>query len=151
MSGRPGCTVEMPGGVLTSAKNSYFEPDIVVSCQPIERGQRVTPDPVLIVEVLSPTTEDTDRKVKLPAYRQLSNVKEIVLIDPARLYAEIHRRLDGGAWLTDLLVQADARLRLDSVGLDVGLAEVYANVPLNDAADAKLAATIDAGAHSEGV
>jgi Uma2 family endonuclease len=51
-------------------------------------------DPILIVEILSPGTERHDRRTKLPAYRDIESVKEILLIDWESIYTEILRRED---------------------------------------------------------
>lgn len=51
-----------------------------------------------------------------------------MLIDPVRRFAEVHRRLEGDRWLTDLLRGTDAVLRLESVGVDLPLAELYRGI-----------------------
>ena len=71
-----------------------------------------------------------DRKVKLPDYREIPSVAEVALIDSERMFCEVHRRLDEGRWLVDLLRQPDAVLRLDSIGFAQPLAVLYANVAL---------------------
>lgn len=106
--------------------------DLAVTCQPHEPGQRTTPEPLVVVEILSPSTENRDRKVKLPDYRALPSVAEIVLVDQQQVYCEVHRRLDDGRWLTDLLRRADARLRLESIGFDQPLSAIYTNVRFDE-------------------
>ncbi len=102
--------------------------DLAVTCQQHVPGERLTPEPLVIVEILSPSTENKDRKVKLPGYRSIPSVQEIVLLDQQEIYCEVHRRLDDGRWLTELLLQPDARLRLPSIGFDQPLALIYADV-----------------------
>ncbi len=53
-------------------------------------------------------------------------------MDQHQVYCEVHRRLDDGRWLTDLLRQADARLRLESIGFDQPLSAIYANVSFEE-------------------
>ena len=106
--------------------------DVAVVCQPHQKGQRLPPEPVLVIEILSPSTESHDRRVKVPDYRAIPSVQEIVLVDQNYHYCEIHRRLDDGRWLTDLVRFPDARLRLESVGLDLPLAALYANVEVEE-------------------
>ena len=65
-------------------------------------GQQALEKPFLIVEILSPSTERHDRRVKLPVYRQLDTVQEVVLLDSGLLYAELHRR-DGPQWITEIM------------------------------------------------
>ncbi|NJL29625.1 MAG: Uma2 family endonuclease [Thermoanaerobaculia bacterium] len=106
--------------------------DLAVTCQPHEPGQKLTPEPLVIVEILSPSTERRDRKVKLPDYRAIPTVVEIVLLDQQEPYCEVHRRLDDGRWLVDLLRWPDARLRLESIGFDQPLAAIYAGIGLGE-------------------
>ncbi len=84
--------------------------------------------PLVIVEILSPSNENKDRKVKLPDYRAIPSVAEIVLLDQQQLYCEIHRQLDDGRWQTDLLRHGDSILVLESVGFEQPLSVLYANV-----------------------
>lgn len=107
--------------------------DLAVTCRPHEPLQRLVPDPLVIVEILSPTTENKDRKVKLPSYRAIPSVQEIVLIDQQQLYCEVHRWLDDGRWLTELLLQPESRLRLPSIGFDQPLSAIYASVSFEKA------------------
>ncbi|MGQ0663367.1 MAG: Uma2 family endonuclease [Pseudomonadota bacterium] len=134
LSAHPRCAVWLEAGIRSvSNKRSFHQADMVVTCTPVAVGQQQIDDPLLIVEVLSPSTADDDRRVKLPDYRAMPSVKEIVLIDSRYSYCEIHRRQDGDRWLVDLYRQPDARVRLDSVGLDRPLGELYANVPVEAA------------------
>jgi Uma2 family endonuclease len=130
---RSGCIARSQAGIVSQwRRNTYYEADLAVSCRPIEKGWE-TREPILLLEILSPSTENDDRKVKLPDYRRIPSVREIVLIDAYRVWCEVHRRQPDGRWVVDLLGEADARLVLDSVGLDVPLAELYANLPALEA------------------
>jgi Uma2 family endonuclease len=138
LDSRRNCSVRIGGGILPPERaDSYYEADLAVSCTPPDRGDRgAVKDPVLIAEILSPSTEGTDRRRKLPDYRSIPGVREILLIAQDGHYAEVHRRLDGDRWLTDLVRGPEARLRLESIGLDVALADIYAGVPLDEAESA---------------
>jgi Uma2 family endonuclease len=128
---RPGCFLKMDIGVRSPTRAAnYYVPDLLVACGSVDRDRREVSDPVLIVEILSPSTETTDRRQKPPDYRLISSVGEILLIDPRRVYAEVHRRLDAERWLTDLLRDADATLRLETIDLAVKLGELYRDLPV---------------------
>src|SRR5437764_6985602 len=79
-----------PGVVLPDRAHSYYVPDVAVTCAPNEPGRQAMVDPILVVEILSPSTERSDRRLKLPAYQKLESVRAIMLIDadnyPAELY-----------------------------------------------------------------
>jgi Uma2 family endonuclease len=129
LSSRPDCSVIGEVGVTSALRdNSFYVADVAVTCKPLHSAQTI-PEPVLIVEVLSPSTEETDRKVKLGDYRAMPSVEEILLIDPNRLYAEVHRRFDAHRWLTDLLRQESDVLHFRSVGLSITLADLYRGFP----------------------
>jgi Uma2 family endonuclease len=97
-------------------------------------GSRQLNDPFLIVEILSPSTERHDRRIKLPVYRQIESVQEIVLIASDGLYGELHRR-SGAHWITDILRGGEARLVLTSVGLEIPLADLYEGIALPEPED----------------
>src|SRR5207245_11430745 len=120
------------GVVRSDRADTYFQADIAASCERHEFGQQALKEPFLIVEILSPSTERHDRRVKLPVYRQIETVQEILLIASDGIYAELHRR-SGAQWITEILRGRDAVLRLQSVAIDVPLAELYEGIDLDDA------------------
>ena len=133
---KPNCWVIAGAGIrLHERSDSYYEADLAVSCTPVASGELDMVDPILIAEVLSPSTESKDRRQKLPDYRGLAAMREILLVHQDWLFCEIHRRLNDDRWLTDILRSPDARLRLESIGLDIPLSDLYAGVPLDDAED----------------
>ena len=79
--------------------------------------------PVLIVEVLSPTTEARDRMEKRLAYQRLPSLKEYVLASQEAMRIEIYRRTEDG-WEVEQFNEHD-ELRLESVGLVVPMVEIY--------------------------
>ena len=105
----------------------YYYPDVVVACDPPGGDPYTRTEPVLIVEVTSPTTQRADRIEKLPAYKRITSLVECVLISQTQMLVELHRRV-GGVWQTDLLTGPEDQLRLDSVGLSLALSDIYRNV-----------------------
>jgi Uma2 family endonuclease len=81
--------------------NNYFYPDVAVSCAPSDTGNPKAIEisqPSLIVEVLSDSTAAFDRGLKFASYRQISSLKEYLLIDPAAKTAELFRKNAAGIW-----------------------------------------------------
>src|SRR5882724_5768287 len=75
LSSRRPCNAQIePGVVRPDRADSYFVPDIAVTCQPNESGRQAMVNPILIVEILSPSTERSDRRLNLPAYRDIESV-----------------------------------------------------------------------------
>ena len=142
LKGKPPRQAESKAGILSpTRRNSWYSADIAVSCGPARPDQQYTAEPVVIAEILSQSTQDNDRTVKLPDYRRIPSVREIVLLDSRKMFGEVHRRTDSGAWIVDLLTAAEDRLVLESCGLDVSLGELYEGI----AFDEPPAETIDSG------
>jgi Uma2 family endonuclease len=81
-------------------------------------------NPVVIVEVLSDSTEARDRGVKAAHYRHLESLREYVLVSQRERHIEVHRRNDAGRW--ELFeYEAGQRVELVSLGCVVPLDEVY--------------------------
>ena len=133
LAGRRPCNAQLEAGVIRPDRaDTYFEADIAATCEGNEVGRQAIKDPFLIVEILSPSTERHDRRVKLPVYRQIAPVQEILFIASDGLYAELHRRADA-QWITEILRGADARVALTSVGIEIPLADLYEGIALADA------------------
>jgi Uma2 family endonuclease len=102
LSNRRPCNVQSEAGVIRSDRaDMYFEADLAATCEPNEFGRQAIKNPFLIVEILSPSTERHDRWFKLPVYRQIATVQEILFIASDGMYAELHRR-SGAQWITEL-------------------------------------------------
>lgn len=130
---RPCRTVSEAGIVLPWNDTSYYVADVTVTCAPMEQAPWC-PDPVLIVEVLSPATEAEDRGVKLPAYRRLASVQDVLLVASERVAVEHYAR-QGERWL---LADRGPGETVRLVGLPVELVvdELYADLGLDEAAAA---------------
>src|SRR6516165_5385957 len=93
LSRRRPCNAQIEAGIVRPDRaDTYFEADIAATRAANEPGRQAIKDPFLIVENLSPSTERHDRRVKLPAYRQIETVQEIALVASDDVYAEVHRR-----------------------------------------------------------
>src|SRR5260370_14521766 len=125
LAGRRRCNAQIePGVVRPDRADSYYVPDIAVTCEPNEPGRQAMVDPILIVEILSPSTERTDRRLKLPAYQAIESVREIMLIDADSHHAELYRR-ESDRWCIQLVRGAEARLLLTTIDLRLSMSEWY--------------------------
>jgi Uma2 family endonuclease len=127
---RPPCRVFSEAGVALPDRNdTFYVADLAVICEPLRPEDRLIRNPVLIVEVLSPSTAAIDRQIKVPDYRRIPSVMEILLIDSESAFAEVHRR-EGDRWITEMMRGIDAALALNSVPLTILLSELYEGIPL---------------------
>jgi Uma2 family endonuclease len=131
LSRRRPCRALIQAGVIPPCADTYFVADIAATCAAIEPGRQAIKDPFLIIEILSPSAERHDRRAKLPVYRQISTVQEIVLIASDGLYAELHRR-SGAQWVTEILRGGEAKLSLTSVGIEIAIADLYEGMAFDD-------------------
>jgi Uma2 family endonuclease len=113
------------------AADAFFYPDLMVTCSASDAADPlVKREPVLLVEVLSPSTAAYDRGEKFAAYRQLPTLREYLLIDPESRRCDIFRKGDGegGLWVLHPF-EGGQGLRLASVGLELAAADLWEQVP----------------------
>jgi Uma2 family endonuclease len=128
-SRRP-CAAQVKAGIARRDRDdSFYIADVAVSCQPDRPGEQLVQDPILIVEILSPSTERSDRRLKLPAYQEIGSVREIVLIDADSHHAEVYRR-ESSRWGIELVRGGEATLVLASVDLRISIAELYEGIAI---------------------
>ena len=129
------CNAQVEAGLVrTDRADTYFEADIAATCEEHEFGQQALKEPFLIVEILSPSTERRDRRVKLPVYRKMARVEEILFIASDALYAELHRR-SGTQWIIEILRGGDGPLALTTVGIELVFADLYEGIDLPEDED----------------
>jgi len=111
-----------------AAADAYFYPDVFVTCSAADalRPQDKA-EPVLVAEVLSPTTAAYDRGAKFAAYRSLPSLQEYVLIDPESPGVEVYRRDASNHWVLYPYGPQDAA-EFASVGLTLPVAQVFEDV-----------------------
>jgi Uma2 family endonuclease len=110
------------------ADEVYYYPDVFVTCDPADhRADRFMRSPVLVVEVLSPSTEAYDRGEKFAKYRLISSLREYVLIDPERLAVEVYRRTDEGSWTLRDVSKGEA-LVLAGLDMEIAWGRIFRNV-----------------------
>ena len=88
-------------------------------------------NPALLVEVLSPSTESYDRGEKFARYKSIPGLREYLLIAQARPSITQLFKRDDGEWVYRDFDAPDARVKLESLGCEISLGEVYQNVAFN--------------------
>ena len=113
----------------------YAYPDLAVTCDPPEFEDEhidTLVNPTLVIEVLSPSTEQYDRGKKFESFRTLDSLQEYVLIAQDRPHIERYLRQSEGAWLFSEVKGVDTSLELPSIGCKLVLAEVYDKVTFEE-------------------
>ncbi len=98
-------------------------PDGMIVCSPGERNATVVRDPVVVFEVLSPSTAGDDRIVKAREYQATPSVLRYVMLEQDRISALVFIRSED-RWTHEILI-ANSVLALPEVGIEVPLAELY--------------------------
>jgi Uma2 family endonuclease len=105
-------------------------PDLAVNCVPDESGQRALPDPILIIEILSPSNEAETRE-NVWAYTTIPAAREILLVRSTDIGAELFRRQDDGNWPEQPVpIGKDDGVFLDSIGFRAKLGDFYEDTHL---------------------
>lgn len=126
---RPARAEISPGIIPLDRRETFFVADVGATSAPMEPKRQNSKDPFLLAEILASSTEEHDRLIKLPAYRQLATVQEILFIASDGIYAELHRR-SAAQWITEILRGPDAILVLLSVPVEIRLGELYDGIAL---------------------
>jgi Uma2 family endonuclease len=125
-SNRPGCSVVVAPGVVprVSAATNVRVPDLGVTCTQAA-GSQLMADPVLLIEILSPSNTAMTRD-NVWAYTTIPSVTEILLLDSVTVAGELLRRDASGAWPEEpLLIGAGDEVVLDSLGFRASLNDFY--------------------------
>lgn len=123
------CRVLMSDMRLLVKRNGlYTYPDVMVICGKVEfvegRNDTVT-NPIVIVEVLSPSTHSYDRVKKFARYKQLDSLREYVLVDSEQVHVTLLRRTESGMWTIEMCDERETIVRLESIGCELALARIY--------------------------
>ena len=109
-------------------KDVFYYPDVMVVCDPRDTEPRFKRHPKLIVEVLSETTDRIDRGEKLLSYTRIDSLEEYVLAAQDRMEVTSFRKANG--WKPEVFARVDQEVEFRSVGLKMGLGDVYEGVKL---------------------
>jgi len=126
------CYVVVEPGVIPRVRSeaNMRVPDLAVSCEIPDGGQRALTEPTLVIEILSPSNESETRE-NVWAYTTIPTVREILLIRSTRIAAELLRRGADGSWPSNPQpIEADAALLLESLDFSCPLTAIYENTRL---------------------
>jgi Uma2 family endonuclease len=114
-------------GVATIGDSVRY-PDALVTCSPITGDEHVTPNVVVVFEVISPTSGRTDRIVKVREYAAVSSILRYVIVESASIGLTVLERRTGDEKWTVTTLMADDALPLPEIGVKIPIAELYEGV-----------------------
>jgi Uma2 family endonuclease len=118
------CHVIPDGMTVRINDSTTYEPDGLVYCGPdLPPSALAVPDPVIVVEVISPSSGRIDTSIKLADYFRVPSVMHYLIVDPDRRRIIHHTRRDGGPILTAIV--REGAINLDPPGLELALSDIY--------------------------
>jgi Uma2 family endonuclease len=103
-------------------------PDAFVHCNATGPSVQVIPDPVVVFEVLSPSTSRIDRIVKLREYQATDTIQRYVILEQDSVAAMVFAR-EGGIWTGRALTNGEI-LAMPEIDIEIALADIYAGADL---------------------
>jgi Uma2 family endonuclease len=119
------CEAMVDGMVVRIDEATVYEPDALVRCGPrLPDEATEIADPVIVVEVISPSSRGIDSGAKLVGYFRIPSVRHYLVLDTEARAVVHHRRGDRGGIETRIL--RDGGLALDPPGIEIALADLFA-------------------------
>ncbi len=121
-----GCKV-YHSDVKVRVETSYFYPDVVVRCGPRDRTTDTIAEPVLLAEVLSPSTQRYDQAGKWDFYQRLPSLQSYLMLRQDRVGVHWYRR-SGAVWTFSSHANLDDVLELTEPACSLRVADLYAGI-----------------------
>jgi Uma2 family endonuclease len=114
------CRMLPEGATVRVSENTAYEPGALVYCGPRKAANDVEiPDPVVVVEVLSPGTRHIDLAAKLEGYFQVPSVRHYLIADPERRFIIHHAKSDSEDGRIDTRIVRGGNIALDPPGFSI--------------------------------
>jgi len=117
--------------VYVQLQSLYTYPDAVVICEDaifLDNQFDTLMNPSILFEILSKSTEDYDKTTKFDFYKNISSLKQYVLIDSRRMHIQIFTKLMNNDWRSEEYVRAEENINLVSIQYQFSLSEIYDGV-----------------------
>ncbi|MCQ0986995.1 Uma2 family endonuclease [Jiella marina] len=107
-------------------------PDAGVDCGAFDPDGYLAAEPVVVFEVLSPSTRDFDRLRKVEEYKGVSSMRHIVVVEPEGPQVLVWSREEQGEWSVEIITGLEASLPLPALAIDLPMAELYDRLDVSD-------------------
>jgi len=121
-------------GVATIGDTVRY-PDAVVTCTKFSARDRVVPNPVIVFEVVSPSSVRIDRVIKLREYQAVSTIRRYVIVEPDAIAITVFSRDHEGEAFRATGLAEDDILQLTEVGIEIPVAAIYEGIAFDDKQD----------------
>jgi Uma2 family endonuclease len=104
----------------------YCYPDLSVACDPIFDPDDCLLNPSILIEILSPSTEQIDRGIKWLRYQECVSLRAYLLVSPEEMLIEVYQRTNvSSPWVYYRHTKPDEVVLLDAIGASLPLTEIY--------------------------
>ncbi len=132
-----GCRV-MSSDIKVWTAGAYYYPDLTVVCGPSQhrrRSRSIVTNPILVVEVLSPSTEKKDRGEKFMRYQQIDTLKSYLIVSQDEPRIEQFSRTEAGPWLYTPVSGLEGVLDIPALSISLKLADIYDQIDFSNRAE----------------
>jgi len=115
--------------VHNSDNTLYTYPDVTIVCgkeEYLDNELDTLLNPTVIIEVLSPSTENYDRGTKFKLYRSIPSLKNYILVSSTEYAAEVFTRKDNDEWLLNTTKEKNGHIHISAINYDLLLSDIYA-------------------------
>lgn len=127
-----GCESLGPDAGVTTIGDTVRYPDAVVTCTKFSARDRVVPNPVIVFEVVSPSSVRIDRVVKLREYQAVSTIRRYVIVEPDAVAITVFSRDHEGEMFRATGLAEDDILQLTEIGIEIPVAAIYEGIVFDD-------------------
>ena len=117
------CRAYVDGITIRVRRDRAFVPDVLVVCPAPPADMVEIDNPLIVVEVLSPSTAEADQSLKLEGYLSLPSLAHYLILDPVRRVVIHHAREDGERAATRIF--HTGALRLDPPGIEIAVEDLF--------------------------
>lgn len=129
--GKP-CKPLGPDAGVATVGDTVRYPDAVVTCTEFNARDRLVPSPVIVVEVVSPSSVRMDRITKLREYQAVPTIRRYVIVEPDAMAVTVLSRDHAGEAFRAAGLTEDDTLHLPEVGIEIPVAAIYEGIALNE-------------------
>lgn len=121
----PGCTAHQSDLKVSSPAGMVTYPDVLARCGPFDEDATEADHPVLIVEILSPSTRREDLIRKRYGYQAIPSLRWLLYVEPKKVQVEVVTREGDNSWRSVFVTDPKATIRLEGLGVSLKVGELY--------------------------
>jgi Uma2 family endonuclease len=125
-----------PEAGVATGHNGVRYPGVVVTCTPFNRRDRLVPDPIIVFEVVSPSSARIDRLVKLREYQAVPTIPRYVIVEPGTAVLTVLSRDKPDEMFRTIALGEDDILALPEIGVEIPIVAIYEGIELDEQQDA---------------